>query len=50
MNFRQYPGKSWEDILPGVGADAIDLVRDLVVYESGRRVSAEDVLKHPYLL
>ena len=50
MNFRQYPGKSWEEILPNAGADAVYLVQKLVVFESGHRLSAEDALKHPYLL
>lgn len=49
MNFRQYPGKQWEETLPHAGADAIDLVSNLVVFESGRRLSAEAALQHPYL-
>lgn len=43
MNFAQYPGKSWEDILPGAEEDAVDLVRKLIVYESGRRLNANEV-------
>ena len=49
MNFRQYPGKSWDDILPKAGRDAVGLVSSLVVFESGRRLSAEQALEHPYL-
>lgn len=49
MNFREYPGKWWPDILPHADADAVDLVSNLVVFESGRRLSAEAALQHPYL-
>lgn len=43
MNFAKYPQKQWEDILPGVEDDERDLVKLLVQYESGWRLSAEDV-------
>jgi cyclin-dependent kinase len=43
MNFRQYPSKSWEQILPDVLHEARDLVTQLVVYETGRRLTAEKV-------
>ena len=49
MNFRQYPGRPWDDILPEVEPDAIDLVKNLVIYESGRRFRAEEAIRHPYL-
>lgn len=49
MNFRQYFSKRWSDVLPDADANAIDLVSNLVVFESERRLSAEDALQHPYL-
>ena len=49
MNFRQYPGKSWREILPDADADGVELVSSLVVFESGCRLSAEAALGHPYL-
>ena len=49
MNFRQYQGKSWDEILPDAEKNRRDLVSKLVVYESGRRLGADDALKHPYL-
>lgn len=49
MNFKEYPGRSWQEILPHAHADAVDLVSNLVVFESGRRLSAEAALQHPYL-
>jgi hypothetical protein len=41
MAFQQYPSKPWSVILPGASADAIELVRQLVVYESGDRMEAK---------
>lgn len=49
MNFRQYLGKAWDEILPGIDESAVDLVRNLVVFESGRRLSADAALRHPHL-
>lgn len=49
MNFRQYPGMSWSEILPNAEPQGEDLVSKLVVFESGDRLTAEEVLKHPYL-
>lgn len=46
MNFTKYPGKSWEEILPDAEANARELVKHLVVYESAWRFSAEDVSSH----
>jgi cyclin-dependent kinase len=43
MSFVKYEGKRWEDILPGAEQDAVDLVRQLIRYESGERLSAEQV-------
>ncbi|KAI7208433.1 kinase-like protein [Hortaea werneckii] len=49
MEFTRYPGKEWRNILPGAEPDALDLVGRLVVFESGRRLRADEALKHPYL-
>ncbi|KAI7369876.1 kinase-like protein, partial [Hortaea werneckii] len=49
MEFTRYPGKEWGEILPGAEPDALDLVGRLVVFESGRRLRAEEALKYPYL-
>ncbi|CAK3902839.1 Serine threonine- kinase csk1 [Lecanosticta acicola] len=49
MNFTKYPGKKWEDILPDVEAEGRDLVKQLVVFETADRLSAEDARKHPYV-
>lgn len=43
MRFTKYPSKSWEEILPGVQSVERDLISKLVVYESGDRLSAEEV-------
>ncbi|GAB1740338.1 hypothetical protein NU219Hw_g5446t1 [Hortaea werneckii] len=49
MDFKRYPGKEWREILSDAEPDALDLVRRLVVFESGRRLKADEALKHPYL-
>jgi cyclin-dependent kinase len=43
MRFTKYPSRSWDEILPGVEIKGRDLVSKLVVYESGDRLSAEEV-------
>lgn len=43
MTFVQFPGKTWEEILPGVEANGRDLVGKLVRYQSTERMTAEDV-------
>lgn len=43
MTFVQFPGKTWEEILPGVEAEGRDLVGELVRYQSTERMSAEEV-------
>ena len=43
MAFVQFPGKPWEDILPGVETEARDLVEKLVRYQSTERMNAEEV-------
>jgi cyclin-dependent kinase len=41
--YQVFPGKSWGDLMPAVEENGVDLVRRLVVYESGRRLSAAQV-------
>ena len=43
MHFMQYPRKSWEEILPGFQPQERDLVSKLLAYQSGDRLSAEEV-------
>ena len=43
MKFVEYPGKPWEQILPMASKEAVDLVRNLVVFESGNRLTASKV-------
>lgn len=49
MAFHEYPAKSWEEIMPNASTEARDLVKGLVQYESVRRMSAKDCLKHSYM-
>lgn len=43
MSFTRYPANQWVEILPEANAEAIDLVSHLVVFESGRRLTADQV-------
>lgn len=43
--YQEFPGQGWEDLLPDVDVDARHLVKSLVVYESGRRLSAKEVIQ-----
>jgi cyclin-dependent kinase len=49
MNFKDYPAKDWSQILPSAEEQAVDLVKSLVVFESGWRLTAEDASRHAYL-
>lgn len=46
--YKEFPGTSFVDLLPDASDDARDLVGQLVVYESGRRLTAKQALEHPY--
>lgn len=43
MRFTVYPSKSWEEIVSDIGDDERDLISKLVVYESGNRLTADQV-------
>ena len=43
MTFVQFPGKTWEEILPGVDVEARALVGELVKFQSSERMRAEEV-------
>ena len=43
MTFVQFPGKTWEEILPRVETQGRGLVAGLVRYQSSERMRAEEV-------
>ncbi|KAK0875436.1 mitogen-activated protein kinase [Friedmanniomyces endolithicus] len=45
MNFTRYPARKWEDILAGADPSAVDLLSQMVVFESGQRLNAEEARK-----
>jgi len=47
--YKNFPGHSWDELLPGVDDLAKDLVKALVCYESGQRTTAVQALDHSYL-
>ena len=46
MNFVKYPGRTWCEVLPDARSEAVDLIKQLVCFESGRRLGAHEVC-HP---
>ncbi|KAG0649369.1 CAK-activating kinase [Hyphodiscus hymeniophilus] len=46
--YQSFPGKSWDELLPNVEEDAKDLVTNLVCFDSGKRLTALEVLAHPF--
>jgi len=46
--YQEFPGKPWKELLPNVGEVENDLVQQLVVFESGKRLTAAEALQHPY--
>lgn len=47
--YEEFPGKSWEELLPGVEERARGMVEKLVCFESGQRLSAVEVKFPPWL-
>ena len=41
--YQEFPGKSWEELLPDASVEARDLVEKLVCFESGKRATAAEV-------
>ncbi|KAJ5771383.1 uncharacterized protein N7511_003434 [Penicillium nucicola] len=48
VEFHSFPAQPWEEVLPGASSNGRDLVRQLLCYESGDRLSATVALEHPY--
>ena len=49
MRFQQYPATPWSQILGSTSEPVIDFVKNSVVYESTRRMTAAEALDHPLL-
>lgn len=43
FEFNKYPAKPWQQLLKGASSRGRDLVSRLLVYESSRRLTAEEV-------
>ncbi|PBP27179.1 hypothetical protein BUE80_DR001842 [Diplocarpon rosae] len=46
--YQEFPGHSWEELLPDADENARDLVQKLVCFESGKRATAIEASTHPY--
>ncbi|XP_008546593.1 cyclin-dependent kinase 20 isoform X1 [Microplitis demolitor] len=38
----------WEQIVPEASSEALDIIRSLLIYNSSKRLTAEEILKHNY--
>ncbi|KAE9363593.1 serine/threonine-protein kinase csk1 [Stipitochalara longipes BDJ] len=47
--YQEFPGQPWEDLLPDIDENAMDLVKGLVCYESGKRLTATEALNHNFI-
>ncbi|CZT12717.1 related to cyclin-supressing protein kinase [Rhynchosporium agropyri] len=47
--YQEFPGKTWNELLPDANQNARDLCSRLVCFESGNRVTAAEALSHTYL-
>lgn len=43
--YQNFPGYSWEELLPGVGERVRELISSMICYESGKRVTATRALQ-----
>lgn len=48
VQFHEYPPQPWASLLPNIDSTGSDLVSQLVRYESGARMTAAQVLQHPF--
>ncbi|XP_068619410.1 cyclin-dependent kinase 20-like [Battus philenor] len=48
ITFPESTPTPWQDLLPDVGPEAIDLVRSFVLYDANKRISAKDALRHTW--
>ncbi|RDL33799.1 Uncharacterized protein BP5553_08167 [Venustampulla echinocandica] len=47
--YQDFPGKSWDELLPDTDERARDLVKRLVCYERRHRLTATEALQHPFM-
>ncbi|KAK6503658.1 hypothetical protein TWF481_008661 [Arthrobotrys musiformis] len=50
MIFNEFPPQPWQTLLPNASSEALELIKNMVTYSQGKRLSAEEILKHPYLM
>lgn len=48
FNFPQKLGTGIDKLLPHVSADCLDLLKQMLVYDPEKRITAEQVLQHEY--
>lgn len=48
--FKNYPGKSLENLVPNLCDDGLDLLNSMLTLNPSQRISAKDALNHPYIM
>lgn len=48
-DFPQYEKEDLSNYVPGLSADGLDLLEQMLVHDPNKRISAKDALKHKYL-
>ncbi|XP_015114403.1 cyclin-dependent kinase 20 [Diachasma alloeum] len=48
ITFPYQKGMLWEQVVPDVTSEVLDLIRNILVYNSSKRLTAIDALKHKY--
>ncbi|XP_032455209.1 cyclin-dependent kinase 20 [Nasonia vitripennis] len=48
ITFPYHKGVLWERIVPDAQQEAVDLLRNILIYDSSKRLTAEEALRHVY--
>lgn len=48
LEFKHYEPKNMARLIPHVGPQCIDLINKMLTYDPDERISAKEVVKHPY--
>ncbi|XP_023940409.1 cyclin-dependent kinase 20 [Bicyclus anynana] len=48
ITFPESSPMPWPDLLPGVDADAIDLIKSIIIYDEQKRISAKEAIRHAW--
>lgn len=49
QSFKMCSKAPWEEVFPEINPECLDLIKKLLTYDPEERLSARDVLAHPFL-